>query len=386
MQEKKLEYVYLQQLKLLFMPLHFKPYLNAKAAYKGGKSLDQIETKAEKIFKLSSNENPLGSSPKAIEALKKHIDTLNIYPDNSDERLRAALSTFYEGRLQDSQFITTNSGVANLELIVQGFMDEDSECIYSNPAFGPYFEFPAKFGARAINVPLTGDNFDLDVDGILNAVNQKTRIVFITSPNNPTGTYISKQDVDRLVEGLPDHVVLVYDEVYYQYADAKDYVRALPYVLNGKNVIGVNSFSKAYGLAGLRIGYSYSTKEISEYLRKIRRPFMINMLSLEAAMAALGDDDFIKKTVALIHKEKNYVYHELDKMDVKYWKTQANFFLVKPKLTPLEFEAEMIKYGVMVRPVAGFGAPECIRVTLGTREANETFLSAYSKIRNKVLL
>ena len=310
------------------MPLKFKSYLQAKAAYKGGKS----KPVGKKIYKLSSNENMLGASPKAVAAVQAQLNNLSEYPDHNDLRFRLALEQFYGGLLRANQFITTNSGVANIELIVRGFLEEGTECIFSNPAFGPYRGFPKKVGATSIDIPLTGDNFQLDVNGILNAINEKTRLVFVTNPNNPTGTHLPKTQIDALVNNLPDHVVLLYDEVYYQYVQARDYVRALPYVLAGKNVIGINSFSKAYGLAGLRVGYSYSTPRIAEYLQQIRIPFMINSLSMTAAMAALTDTEFIKQTVQLIHQEKPYLYAAFEKMGIKYWKTQANFILVQPSI------------------------------------------------------
>jgi histidinol-phosphate aminotransferase len=145
-------------------------------------------------------------------------------------------------------------------------------------------------------------------------------------------------------------------------------------------VIAINSFSKAYGLAGLRIGYSYASEKIATYLRKFRIPFMLNTLSMEAAIAAMQDDEFLERTVSLIHKEKQYLYKELDTIGLEYWKTQANFILVRPQMTPLQFEAKMIEDGVMVRPLVGFGAPDCVRVTIGTHEANETFINALKKI------
>lgn len=145
-------------------------------------------------------------------------------------------------------------------------------------------------------------------------------------------------------------------------------------------MIAVNSFSKAYGLAGLRIGYSYASEEVASYLRKFRIPFMLNILSMEAAIAAMQDDEFIERTVTLIHKEKHYLYKELDRIGLEYWKTQANFILVRPTMTPLQFEARMIEEGVMVRPLVGFGAPDCVRVTIGTHEANEAFINALKKI------
>jgi len=362
------------------MPIKFKPYFAHKSEYKGGKSLADVAGIKKKIFKLSSNENQLGASPKAIETVKKYVDTLSKYPDNSDDRFRDALERFYNGQLKAAQFLTTNSGVANIELIIQAFMEEGSECIYSNPAFGPYHEFPQKVGAKSIDVPLIGDEFLLDVKAILDAVNSNTRLVFITSPNNPTGTHIPKYQVDELIAGLPDHVILVFDEVYYQFADADDYVRALPYVLEGKNVIGINSLSKAYGLAGLRVGYSYSTPEIATYLRNFRIPFMINTVSLEGAIAALEDDDFIRKTVDHIHNEKQYLYEQYDALGIKYWKTQANFILTEPKMDPVDFEAAMLQEGVMVRPVAGFGSPKGVRITIGTREGNEALIRAWKKL------
>lgn len=362
------------------MPLKYKSYLQSKATYKGGKSKKEVLANGQKIYKLSSNENAIGASPMALAAIQKHLQHISEYPDRTDQRLRDALAQFYNGELGAEQFITTNSGVANIELIINGFMEEGTECIYANPAFGPYKSFPKKIGATAIDVPLIGDHFHLDVKGILAAINHKTRLIFITSPNNPTGTHLPKQQIDELVTQLPEDVVLVFDEVYYQFAEAADFVRPLPYVIAGKNVIGINSFSKAYGLAGMRVGYSYSTPTIASYLQQLRRPFMINTLSLEAAIAALQDTSFIEQTVHLIHKEKAFLYTRLSQLGIKYWKTQANFILIKPTMDAFEFENKMLQQGIMIRPVAGFGAPDCVRVTIGTRAANEAFLAACTRI------
>ena len=358
----------------------FKPYLQGKDNYQGGKSKDEVASNGKKIYKLSSNENMLGSSPLAIAAIQKHITGLNEYPDRTDTRYRQALSNFYNAQLQPNQFITANSGVEILELIVRAFLNEGLECIVSNPAFGPYQMFSHKQGAKVIDIPLKGRNFDMDVEGILDAISDRTRLIFITSPNNPTGTHIPKAQIDALVNALPEHVVLVFDEVYFQFAEAGDYVRALPYILEGHKVIAVNSFSKAYGLAGMRMGYAYSNLEIATYVQQVRRPFMINTLCMEAAIAALQDEVFIEKTVHLIHKEKAFIYPQLDALGVNYWKTQANFFMLKPEMPASQFEELMLKEGIMVRPVANFGAPGCIRVTIGTREANQAFLGALRKI------
>lgn len=363
----------------------FRESLIPKGAYKGGKGKAEVLSKIgkKKLYKLSSNENVLGPSPKAVKAVKKHLSSISEYPDRTDNRLRDALSKFYGNIFKPSQFITDNSGVSLLEMIQRAFLNKGNEIIISNPAFKPYHMFAKKLEANVVDVPLKGKNYTLDVEGILNAINKKTRLIFLTNPNNPTGTHIPKKQIDALMDNIPDHVVVVFDEVYYQFADAEDYTTAIPYVDAGKNIIAVNSFSKAYGLAGMRMGYAYSTEKIARYISQVRIPFHLNTLGLEAALAALEDKAFIKKTVDLIQKEKTYLYKELDKQGIKYWKTQANFITIKPRMNDKLFEEAMIKEGIMVRPVANFGAPKCIRVTIGEREANKAYIKALKKILKK---
>lgn len=361
------------------MPLHFKSYLNKPSSYKGGKSLSEVSSD-KKIYKLSSNENQFGSSPMAIEAMETSLKTLSLYPDRTDHRLCKALEQFYGSVFSADQFITTNSGVANIEIIMSGFLEEGTECIICNPAFGAYDDFARKFGANVVDVPLVGNDLHLDVDAIFGAINEHTRLIFITSPNNPTGTYIPKDQVDALMSGVPDHVVVVYDEVYFQFADADDYVRGIPYVKEGKNVIGVNSFSKAYGLAALRVGYSYSTPEIARYLRQLQRPFMINAVSMDAAIGALQDHEFISSTVENIHRERDYLYLHFDRLEIDYWKTQANFILIKPTMHIAEFEEKLFRGGIMIRDAGPFGAQDCARITIGTHEANQLLIETIESI------
>lgn len=355
----------------------FKPQLNITSKYRGGKSRTEAGAGDKKTYKLSSNENLLGSSPKALAAIRQHIDGLNEYSDYKDNRFRNALADFYkEEGMNADQFITANSGVEILEMIVRGFLEKDLEFIISSPAFGPYKLFSQKHAATLIDIPLREEDYSLNVDGILNAITDKTRLVFLTSPNNPTGSYIPRKELDRLIYGLPEHVVVVYDEVYYQYPVADDYVRAYEYVKAGRRVIGVNSFSKAYGLAGLRVGYAYSTPEISNYLRQVARPFMINTLTTEAAIAALGDDEHIERTVNLIRKERPKVLKAMRDLGLKHYDSQANFVLTRPPMDEFEFEQKMLAEGIMVRTMSAFGAPGCVRITLGTAEANDAMIAA----------
>ena len=319
----------------------------------------------------------------AIEAIKNAIDGVYEYPDPADSEFRRALTDFYDGALEPDQFITGNSGVALLQMIVQAFLGEGLECIFSYPGFSPYKMFPLKIGANSINVPLMDPDFALDVEGILGAITEHTRLIWLSSPNNPTGSYISKTSMDSLMDQIPDDIIVVYDEVYFQYVDADDYVRGLPYVHAGKKVIAINSFSKAYGLAGLRVGYAYSSAEIARYVSQLRRPFQINSLSCKGAIAALKDEDHIKRTVENNTREKEWLYKELDQLPIKYWPTQANFILIDPARDPQEFEKAMQTQGIMVRPTGGFGSPNTIRVTIGTHEANVAYIRGLRQVLSK---
>jgi len=363
----------------------FKDYLIPKAPYSGGKGIKEVQAlvQGKKIHKLSSNENALGASPRALDAMRKHIDRLYEYPERKDVRLRKALSVFYKNEMSEAQFVSENSGVSLLEIICRAFLREGDETIVSNPCFKPYIMFTKANGGTAIDVPLLGDNFDLDVKGILDNINDKTRIIFLTNPNNPTGTTLAKQDIDHLIQQIPKHIVVVIDEVYFQFAQAPDYVRAYHYVNKGHQVIGVNSFSKAYGLAGMRMGYAYSTEKIATYLRQLNRPFNLSTLALESAIAALDDEAFIEKVVAHVNSQKPIIYSALDKLKVKYWKSEANFILIKPPMPSDEFEQKMLMEGIMVRQAGKFGAAGTVRVTIGSAEANQAYINALEKLLNE---
>ena len=362
----------------------FKPYLKASNLYVGGKSLKEVDAGGKTIYKLSSNENLLGASPKAQQAIRQHIAHIGNYPDRTDIRLRQALETFYNGEIPAAQFITGNAGSEILEFIIRAFLEPGTEYIVCNPMFKPYQMFSDKMGAKMVDIRLREPDYTLDIDGILTAINSKTRLIFLTSPNNPTGTYLPKNILDTLIAKLPDHVVLVLDEVYYLFADADDYTTAVPYVQAGKQIIGLNSFSKSFGLAGMRVGYAYTTPTLATYIQSLYKPFMINQLSLEAAIAALSDHDFLKAVIHQVKKGREYLYGELDKIGIQYWKAQGNFILIRPEgFEEKDFEETILKEGIMVRPAGGFGAPGCIRVTVGTEEANRAFIAGLKTVLGK---
>ncbi|MEM1259190.1 MAG: histidinol-phosphate transaminase [Bacteroidota bacterium] len=355
----------------------FKPFLQPKEVYKGGKNIPLSD---RKIYKLSSNENPIGASPKAVQALLEASKKIDRYPDQSDIRLRKALVKDFEGKLEVDQFITGNSGSEVIDMLLRAFVSEGDEVIFSNPCFLPYSVFSRWYGAKQIDIPLLKPNYDMDVEGILNAISDNTKVIFLTSPNNPTGSYIPKAILEDFLDRVPKTILIVFDEVYRHFTDAKDYVTALPYVLKGHNVLGLNSFSKTYGLAGLRIGYGYTTKTIANYLRLIHKPFLMPLTSLEAAIGALKDHKFIEETVKTVHEGRKYLADAFIPLGIRFWPSQANFFIIDPPLPEMEFTNKLMQQGIMVRPVSQFGAPGKVRITIGDQEANEALVSAISNL------
>ena len=357
----------------------FKPYLNVKNRYKGGKSI-KPQREGDKVYKLSSNEHPFGTSPKVLEAIRKHTQDLHIYPDVNDSRLRDALVKDFNGQLEKDQFLAANSGSEIIDHTFRAFLKPGDEVIISTPCFVPYGTFSAWLGAKVIDVPLNGPLYQLDVDGILNAITDRTRIITVTSPNNPTGTYIPKDVFETLLNAVPDDVLIIYDEVYRHFADASDYTTAIPYVQAGKNVLAINSFSKTYGLASMRVGYGYTTTEIADYIRQVIKPFNIPTLAMEAAIAALEDKNFVEKTVQLIVRERQFLYQAFSSMGLDFVPSQANFFLMDPPIASAAFVEHLVANGIMTRPVDNFGAPGKVRISIGTREANEALVAALRKL------
>ncbi len=355
-----------------------KQHILASKPYRGGVSRGEVKQKAgiERVYKMSSNENMLGASPMALAAIQRVLPTIHEYNYHDDDVLREALADYFGQKCTSDQFITGNSGMELLDLVARGFLDPNLEAIVSTPTFGAYMSFSNVQGGKIVDVPLIGDTFDLDVEGILSAVNERTRLVFITNPNNPTGTFIPKALTDALIYSLPPHVVVVYDEVYHHYVESNDYARAADYIAAGRNVIGLHSFSKAYGLAGIRLGYAFSSKEIASYLNKIRRPFMINTLTMEAGLAALKDAEHIEKTRALNAAGKQFLYAQFADLGSQYWPSEANFILFRSPCNNAVFIDKMLENGVMIRPCELFGLPNHARVTIGTMAANRAFAAA----------
>lgn len=354
----------------------FKSYIG-KNSYDGGITRGELDLQDSEVelWKLSSNENILGPSPLATKAIAENLELLHEYSYRDDLPIREAI---FESnpRLSVNQTFAANGGSEVIQIICRAFLSPYLECIISTPTFIAYKNYINNEGAKVVDVPLNKQDYTIDVEGILNAITPKTRLIFVTNPNNPTGTYTPKKEIDYLVNSIPDHVLVVYDEVYYHFADVKGFPSAIDYIEEGKNVIGIHSFSKSYGLAGIRLGYGFSTENIISYIANFKRPFILNTLTMVAGIAALKDEVYLNTTTKLVRNERNWLYQEFKKLEISYWESQTNFVYIELEHDTKEFTNSLLKNGVMVRPCAPFGATNGIRITVGNRKANTALIEA----------
>ncbi len=353
----------------------FKQHILKTFPYTGGSARE-----AHVLHKLSSNENPLGPSPKAVSAIRAALDDLHEYQFENDKDFCVKLAESVYGQLNAVQFLPANSGMEILDIICRGFLEPGTAVVLSSPTFMAYKNFSELSGARVIDVPLNNPDYSLNVSGILESIDETTRIVFVANPNNPTGAIFPEKDIALLAEKIPDHVVLVYDEAYYHYVQKPNYTRAADLINEGKNVIGIHSFSKVYGLAGLRLGYLFSSKVIANYLRHFRRPFMISSLSMIAGMAALDDHFHITRSVDMVTREKEWLYAQLEKMGIKFWPGDANFILIEPPIEASVFVRLLLQKGIMVRNAEPLGAAGLVRITVGTPEMNQALTESIKSL------
>lgn len=329
-------------------------------------------------YRLGSNENPLGTSPKAQAAIAHAAAGLWQYPPRSDESFRQVVGT-HHGLDKDNVAIA-NSGCDALWLIAQAALDEDSQAIICPPTFPVYALTVQKRGAEIVNVPLDADTFALDVDGVLAAVTPKTKLVYLCNPNNPTGTYFGEDVLTRLLTQLPEDVWVIYDEVYYHFVDEATRLDIHSKLAAHSNFIVVHSFSKAYGLAGVRLGYALAQSNTAARLRAHNLPFHVNTLALLAGEAALADQEHIAASVTNNQREKPKLEQSLHALGIRTWQSHANFvlFACPEGWNAQTLSEHMLESGIIVRPA--FDLPQHLRVTVGLPELNQAFISALQDI------
>lgn len=358
-----------------------KGIINLKP-YKPGKPIEEVkrELLLEEVYKLASNENPIGPSPKAIAAVKKVLKDINRYPDGSCYYLREKLAE--KLGVGPENLIFGNGSDEIMEIIVQTFMNQDEEAIIAEPTFLEYRLVVQASGAQIKTVPLV--NFKYDLDGMKRAVSGKTKVIFIANPDNPTGSYLTDREITKFIDGLSENIIVVMDEAYYDFVDAKDYPDTIKY-LKDRNVIILRTFSKAYGLAGLRIGYGLANAELIDCMNRVRQPFNVNMPAQVAALASLDDPQHLKKSVAAVFKGKKYLYRELDKMGLSYVPSQTNFILIDVRRAGREVFERLLRYGVIVRDMEPYKLDNYIRVTVGIQKENNKFIESLKKVMsNKI--
>jgi len=341
--------------------------------YVPGKPVEELERELgiSGSVKLASNENPIGPSPLAVSALSAATKNLNRYPDGSGYYLRNALSEKLS--VNPDSIILGNGSNELLDIAARTFMRPGDEAVMAHPSFVVYSMAVQSLGGKAVQVPLK--DFTHDLTAMLHAVTEKTRMVFIANPNNPTGTMNKKEEFDRMMEGMPDGILTVVDEAYYEYVSDPDYADSMKWFGKGKDILILRTFSKIYGLAGLRIGYGIAKGYIITEMNKLRPPFNTNSISQVAALHALRDEEHVARSRNMNDEGKRYLYRELERLGLVYVPTEANFIYM-PVKGSMDLYERLLRSGVIVRPMG----PDAIRVTIGLPEENRRFIEAFGSV------
>ncbi len=346
--------------------------------YIPGKPIDEVKREygIEKVTKLASNESPFAPSAKVIEALKESLDHLNLYPDGNCYELKEALSTYWQ--IDTNQLIIGNGSDEIITMISQIFINPEDECIIAEPTFSAYESGVKLMGGKCIHVQLK--DYTLDLEGMVAAITPKTKIIFICNPNNPTGTLVTQEQLDCFMAKVPDNVLVVFDEAYYEFVLEEQYGKGLKYLKQGRKVIVLHTFSKIYSLAGLRIGYGITSPEIISYIERMRDPFNVNQLAQVAAVASLQDATHIQKSIKNNEAGKTYLYEELSNLGLSYIFTHTSFLLVEVGEKAQEIYIALLERGVITRPGKAFGLPLHLRVSIGSMEENERFVVCLKEV------
>jgi histidinol-phosphate aminotransferase len=355
---------------------NLKPYIP-------GKTIEEVRKiyKPSRISKLASNENRMGCSPYVKEAILNSMKVIHDYPDPISLELREKIA--HNNNVKPENVLIAAGSESIISILCRTFFMNDDHAITGNATFVGFFVQAAVKGIKLKKIPMTSD-FGFDVKEILNAIDEKTRMVYVANPNNPTGTYIGKKDYQNLIDGIPEGTLLINDEAYYEYAcERDDYPRALDYF--SKNVVVLRTFSKVYGLAGLRIGYAIADESLITEMMKTKLTFEPSVIAQQAAVAAYDDREFLEKSIEVVRSGKKRLYSLFDEYDVNYTESLANSVMIildNQKLAE-EFNQQMLINGVILRRVDSFGMPDAIRITVGTREDIDHFESVFRDIMSK---
>ncbi len=350
-------------------------YIRSIAPYQPGKPISELARELgleeSSIIKLASNENPLGVSPKAQQAIRAALDGLALYPDGNGYELKHALSRHLGVGME--QLVLGNGSNDVLELAARAFLAPANSAVYAQHAFAVYPLVVQAMGCKGIEVP--AKNFGHDLDAMSRAVRPDTRVVFVANPNNPTGTLAPAAEMERFVAGLPAQVLVVLDEAYNEYLRPEHRSDSLSWLKKYPNLLITRTFSKVYGLAGLRVGYAVGSAGVADLLNRVRQPFNVNSISLAAAAAALTDHDFVRKSYELNLAGMDQLTAGLKKLGLEFIPSYGNFVTFKVG-DAKGVNAALLQSGVIVRPIAGYGMPDWLRVSIGLESENARFLAS----------
>jgi len=347
--------------------------------YQPGKPIEELEREygIKNVIKLASNENPLGPSPVVLKAIQSSLKDISRYPDGNGFNLKKALAQKYGIEMD---MITLGNGSNDvLELIARAFVTPTQSIVFSEYAFAVYPIVTQAIGAKAIVTP--AKNWGHDLVAMQSAIREDTRLIFIANPNNPTGTWINQSSLKKFLETVPETVLVTVDEAYFEYAvENPVYPNTLEWLVFYPNLIITRTFSKAYGLAGLRVGYSISHPEVAHLLNRVRQPFNVNSLALSAATAALSDNQYIEKSVAFNFAGMQKLIQAFDEMKLPYIDSACNFVSVDVGRPAGEVYEKLLREGVIVRPVGNYGMPQHLRISIGTETENQKLITALKKV------
>lgn len=351
-----------------------RPHLAGVHNYQPGKPIEEVEREygIRGAVKMASNENALGPSPKAVRAIQKHLKNIHRYPDGGSFYLRNRLVRFHN--VSQDQLIFGNGSDELLVFVVRAFAEAGDEVIIANPTFLIYEIACQVEKAIAIKVPMK--DFHYDLNGMLSKIGRRTKIIFIANPDNPVGTYISERKLVDFLKRVPKNVIVVLDEAYFEFAanEHRDYPNSLKLLSSYGNLIITRTFSKAYGLSGLRIGYGIAAAPVIRALNKVREPFNVNSLAQVGATAALDDRGHLRKTLKAVRDGRRYLKRELEKMRFEIVETATNFMLVNLKQDVAPIHEKLLRNGVIIRPMTAWGLKNFIRVTIGQMSENKRFV------------
>jgi histidinol-phosphate aminotransferase len=347
-------------------------------SYVPGKSIEEVQKEfgVKRWVKLASNENLLGPSPKAIAAIRKELPSIYLYPEGPCTVLRKALAE--KLGISEKRVVISNGADNLILMIANAFLNEGDEVMMADPTFSVYTNVTQIMGGKPIKVKLK--DYVHDLESMVKKVNRKTKLVFICNPNNPTGTTVSLEAFNHFLSELPKRVIVVLDEAYGDFAEDAFYPNGLDYVKKGKQLIVLRTFSKLYGLAGLRIGYALGRDDLVDCLYQVRDPFPVHRLAQAAAVAALNDEDHAIRSIQLVYEGKRYLYKELDRMGLSYVASQANFIFIDFERDSGEMFQALLNEGIIIRPGKVWGYPTFARVTIGRTEDNRRFIKALKKV------